>query len=157
MKRRNKLSEYLVLRKRAIELHTINKTQVEIASYLGVSQSTISEWIKEYKKKGISSFDYSNVGGSVRRISKKDQLNLIEILNKGALANGFDGDIWTRKRVQHIIKEQYKIDYGLTAVGDLLRDLGFTVQKPDKRSYKQDPEKVKYWKEIHLPSLKKKL
>lgn len=156
MKQRNKLSEYLVLRKRAIELYKSNKKQLEIASALGTSQSTISEWIKEYKKRGEASFDYSKVGGSKRRISKEHQLELIKLLNEGAVSNGYDGDIWTRKRVQHLIKEKYKIAYSLTAVGDLLRDLGFTVQKPDKRSYKQDPDKVKYWKEERLPSLKKK-
>ena len=157
MKKRKKLSEYLVLRKRAIELHEDNKKQTEIASALGTSQSTISEWIREYKKHGESSFDYSKVGGSKRRMPKKDQLELVELLNQGAVANGYDGDLWTRGRVQHLIKDRFKISYGLTAVGDLLRDLGFTVQKPDKRSYKQDPEKVRYWKEEHLQNLKKKL
>jgi len=156
MKKRKKLSEYLVLRKRAIELHKDNKKQTEIASALGTSQSTISEWIREYKKRGAASFDYSKVGGSKRRLAEIDQLKLVDLLNQGAAANGYDGDLWTRRRVQHLIKEQFKISYGLTAVGDLLRDLGFTVQKPDKRSYKQDPEKVRYWKEEHLPKLKKK-
>lgn len=156
MKKRKKLSEYLVLRKRALELHETGKTQAEIASAMGTSQSTISEWIRSYKEKGISSFDYSNVGGSKRRLPKEKQAELVELLIKGAVSNGYDGELWTRARVQHLIKLRYKISYSLSAVGNLLADLGFTVQRPDKRSYKQDPEKVKYWKEEHLPNLKKK-
>ena len=156
MAKRKRLSAYLVLRKRAIELREEGKTQQEISSALGVSQAAVSGWIKSYKKEGALSFDYSKVGGSVRRISEKDQKALVRLLEEGAVSSGYDGEIWTRPRVKNLIEREFGIVYGLTAIGDLLRDLGFTVQKPDKRSYKQDPEKVRKWKEEELPALKKK-
>jgi transposase len=134
----------------------MNKKQSEIAEAMGVSQSSVSNWIKNYKEKGASSLVYPKVGGSTRRISVEDQVELVKLLNKGAVQNGYDGDLWTRPRVQHLIKERFGIGYSVRAVGDLLADLGYTVQKPGKRSYKQDPEQVRQWREERLPALKKK-
>lgn len=156
MKKRKKLSEYKVLRKRAIELWRLSKDQKYISDSLGVAQSTVSNWISAYREKGESSIDYSKVGGSVRRISKLQQERLIELLEEGAVSCGYEGEIWTRPRVRDLIERVFGIKYGLTTVGDLLRDLGYTVQKPSKSSYKQDAEKVRKWKEEELPALKKK-
>ena len=156
MKKRKKLTDYLVLRKRAIELHQSSYKQKYISESLGVNQSTVSGWIKSFQAKGEVPTDYSSVGGSKRKLSETDQKRLVELLLQGALANGYDGEIWTRKRVIDLIQKQFNVKYALTSVGNLLRDLGFTVQKPDKRSYKQDPEKVKMWIEKELPALKKK-
>lgn len=156
MKKNSQLSEYVVFRKRAIELWQDTKKQNEIAEALGVAQSTVSGWINQYKENGEASLAYPKMGGSTRRIPIEQQQQLVELLSKGAVENGYDGELWTRPRVQHLIKERFNIDYSVRAVGDLLRDLGYSLQKPAKRSYKQDPEKVRQWREERLPALKKK-
>jgi transposase len=156
MAKRKQLSDYLVMRKRAIELHKCNKKQGYISAALGVGQSTVSGWIQSYRTMGEESFNYDKVGGSKRKLSENHQKKLVEMLTRGAVSCGYEGDIWTRGRVIDLIEKQFQIKYALTTVGELLKALGFTVQKPDKRSYKQDPEKVKQWQEVELPQLKKK-
>lgn len=156
MKKKSRLYEYVVLRKRGIALWQNGKKQAEIAEALGVGQSTVSGWISQYKEKGEVSLAYPKMGGSIRRITIEQQQQLIKLINKGAVANGYDGELWTRPRVQHLIEKQFAITYSVRAVGDLLHDLGYSLQKPEKRSYKQDPEKVRQWLEERLPALKKK-
>ena len=156
MKKNSNLSDYVVLRRRGIELHKIGKKQQFIADVLGVSIGAVNGWIKQYGEKGEASLAYPKTGGSQRRINEKQQQELIDYLNLGAVANGYDGDLWNRPRVQHLIKEKFGIVYSIRAVGNLLKDLGYTVQKPEKRSYKQDPEKVSEWIKKRLPALKKK-
>ncbi len=156
MKKGSKLSDYLVLRKRAIALWKGNRKQAEIAEVLGVGQGCVSGWIKQYKEKGDSSLEYPKIGGSTRRITVGQQKRLVQLLNNGAVENGYAGDLWTRGRVQDLIEKEFGIGYSIRAVGDLLRDLGYTVQKPARRSYRQDPEKVRQWREERLPALKKR-
>ncbi len=51
MKKDSKLSDYVVLRKWAILLWKGNRTQTEIDEFLGVSQSSVSGWIRNCKEK----------------------------------------------------------------------------------------------------------
>ena len=156
MRKRKTISEYKVFRKRAIELYQEGKTQLEIAAALGVSQSAVSGWISAYKETGSSHHDYAGIGGSKRRITPEQQSELVDMLLQGAIAHGYESDLWTRKRVGQVIEKSFGIQYGLTAIGDLLKVLGFSLQKPVRKSYKQDAQKVKAWKEERLPALKKR-
>lgn len=149
------LDDYQVFRRRTIELHKAGKSQKFIIEALGVSQSSVSRWIGAFKEKGEAFFERPKVGGSKRFIDPDQQKRLTELLDLGAEANGFKGNLWTRARVQEVIKREFGVEYKIRSLSDLLRDLGYTFQKPDRRSYRQDPEKVKEWQEETLPALKK--
>ncbi len=150
-----KLDDYMVLRRRTIELHQAGRTQKFIVEALGVSQPSVSRWIKAFKEKGEAFFERPKVGGSRRFLSPDQQAELLDLLDKGAEANGFEGNLWTRARVKELIQREFNVDYQVRSLSDLLRDLGYTLQKPDRRSYRQDPQKVKEWREVTLPALKK--
>lgn len=78
------------------------------------------------------------------------------ILAKGAEAYGFTGDFWSRARVQELIRQEFDIEYHVNTVGDLLRDMGITLQVPVTKNYRQKPEDVAEFKEKRLPAIKKK-
>ena len=155
MKKDSKLRDYLVLRRRAVALQKQGKKQTEIADVLGVRQSTVSGWLKQYRNQGEASLGYPKIGGSLRRINIEQQEQLVNYLKQGAQMHGYDGDLWTQPRVQHLIQTKFALSYSVRAVGNLLRDLGFTCQKPVQRNYHQQAVKVKEWKEKRLPEIKK--
>ena len=68
------------------------------------------------------------------------------MLDEGAEQYGFKGNLWTRARAKELIERHFGVEYKLRSLSDLLRDLGYTRQKPDRRSYRQDPEKVRQWR-----------
>jgi transposase len=45
--------------------------------------------------------------------------------------------------------------YEVSTIGLLLKQLGFTLQKPTRRDYRQNPQRVVQWQEEILPELKK--
>lgn len=63
--------------------------------------------------------------------------------------------MWDRKRVRALVQKEFGVTYQIRPISDLLKDLGYTLQTPDQRSYRQDPEKVREWQEEKLPALKK--
>ena len=156
MKKGSKIHDYLAYRKRAIELRKKGMKQQEIADVFGVGQSTVSNWLLEYKKKGEASLRYPQMGGSKGKLTGEEKKELSELLLKGSEHYGFEGDFWTRKRVGDVIKRHFGVEYKERSVGDVLKSIKYTLQKPNKKSYFRDEEKVKEWKEKKLPELKKK-
>lgn len=100
MKKGSNLDDYLVLRRRAIELYKQGKTQKFIVQALGVSQSSVSRWIKAFKEKGETSLARPQVGGSMRKLTPEQIEQLIKMLNEGTENHGFEGNVWTRARVK---------------------------------------------------------
>lgn len=141
----------MVLRRSAIELFQQGKTQKFIVQALGVSQPTVSRWIKAFKEKGKASLARPLLGGSRRKLAPEQLEQLSKILDEGAEQHGFKDNVWTRARVKELIKRKFGVTYQVRSLSDLPRDLGYTLQKPERSSYRQDPQKVRQWKEHILP------
>jgi transposase len=85
-----------------------------------------------------------------------DQLaQLVDLLGQGAQAHGFLGDVWTRRRVAQLIQEQFAISYHPTHVGRLLRQIGWSPQKPIVRATQRDEAAIAAWYNQRWPALKK--
>jgi len=61
--------------------------------------------------------------------------------------------LWTRKAVQEAIAQHYGVKLPIRTVGEYLHRWGFTPQKPVKRAYEQQPERVKKWLDEEYPSI----
>jgi transposase len=55
--------------------------------------------------------------------------------------------------IRDLIKREFGIEYTLQAVGNILRDLGLSPQRPLVRAYEQDPERVRRWKDEQYPAI----
>jgi transposase len=64
--------------------------------------------------------------------------------------------LWTREAVMILIEQQFGIKLSIRTVGDYLKRWGFTPQKPMKRAYERDPEKVAEWLENTYPGIKRR-
>jgi transposase len=84
------------------------------------------------------------------------QLNQLKrLLKKEAKANGFPTDGWTQKRVQQLIKKEFKVQYSTAHISDLLARLDFTLQVPRLTDIRQDDQERKKYQDQTLPQLKK--
>jgi len=57
--------------------------------------------------------------------------------------------------VQAVIEEKFGVTYSETHVGALLKESNFSLQKPRRRDYRQNQDKVRLWREETLLELKK--
>ena len=53
--------------------------------------------------------------------------------------------MWTRNNIAEFILQKYKIRIKLSTLGYYLQRWEFSVQRPVKRAYKQDQEKIDKW------------
>lgn len=131
--------------------------QAEVARALGVSRQAVSKWQQQLDE----------VNGAVgklkaRQLGRPKQLDaaqcraLRRILLKGALAAGFPNELWTIKRVRQLIAREFGVAYSNTGGWLLLKGLGLSPQKPEKRALQRDEHAIAEWKRKTWPALKKK-
>ena len=130
-------------------------SQAEIARQLGVSRATVSVWAKTIEAKGIRGLRKRKAAGSQSKLNPSQKQKLRYMLDRGALANGFPTDRWTLERVQQLIQQKFEIVYHPNYLNRLLRNLGFSPQKPLPQAIEQDKVLVKAWLQRDWPRIKK--
>jgi transposase len=143
-------------RLRAWELHRQGWSQHRIAEALGVTQGAVSQWFARVRQMGGIDGLYRRVNkGAVPKLTPEQLGQLPSLLDQGPQAFGFWEDVWTRERIATVIENRFGVRYHATQVGRILRKLGWTPQKPLRRSVERDEEAIERWKKEEWPALKK--
>ena len=142
-------------RLRAFELKKRGWKQAQIADALGVSEGAVSQWMKRAKEEGVEGLRHKPPPGATPRLSEQERAKLPELLERGAEAHGFRGEVWTCERVAIVIRREFGVSYHPAHVSRLLKALRQSLQKPQRRAEQRDEEAIKRWKEQRWPSLKK--
>jgi transposase len=130
--------------------------QAEVARELGVSRQAVSVWAKQLAAaNGAVGKLKAKPLGRPRRLEAEHAQALCAMLLKGALAFGFPTELWTIKRVRTLVKREFGMAYSHTGCWRLLRALGFTPQKPERRAIQRDEAAIVQWKKKRWPALKK--
>ena len=130
-------------------------SQAEIARQLGVSRATVSEWAKIVAGKGIKGLKGRKASGVQSKLDQEQKQKLKKILEQGALRHGFPTDRWTLERVRQVIQEKFETHYHPKYLSRLLRQLGFSPQKPMPQAIEQETELVQAWLEKDWSRIKK--
>lgn len=131
------------------------KTDQEISYLSEYSES----WIRKLRTQHTqTSKDISLLhkpGGSKCRLSAENFEQLRQVLEKGSEAYGLEGSFWDRKRIKYVIEKEFSVIYDVEHISDIVARINFTLQKPEKKDYRQSAEKIKIWEEETLPEIKK--
>jgi transposase len=142
-------------RKRAWTLKEEGWQQQNIAAALGVSEGAVSHWVKRGREGGIEALKAHPSTGVSPRLSAEQKAQIPELLAKGAEAYGFRGDVWTASRVAEVIKQTFGVRYHRDHVGKLMREAGWSRQKPVERASQRNEEALKIWSQERWPDIKK--
>src|SRR5215217_8642357 len=142
-------------RLRAYELKQQGWKQTHIADALGVTEGAVSQWMKRAREQGVEGLRHKPPPGATPRLSEEARAKLPELLARGAEAHGFRGEVWTCERVATMIRKEFGVSYHPAHVSRMVRALGFSLQKPQRRAEQRDEEAIEHWKEKKWPSLKR--
>jgi transposase len=131
--------------------------QADVARELGVSRQAVSVWARQLAEvKGAVGKLKAKPLGRPKRLDAEQCELLSRMLVAGALQAGFPTELWTVKRVRAVVADEFGVEYSQTGCWELLRSLGFSPQKPEKRATQRNEQAIVEWKRRTWPALKKK-
>ena len=153
---KRQLSEAASKRVRAGRMLLAGKRCAEAARAVGVARQTVYTWRRLLDEGGIEALRAVPERGRPARLDEGQLAAVRAALLQSPTEHGFATELWTLKRVGALIERMHGVRFGQTQVWRILRGLGFSVQKPDKRAIERDEEAVRSWKRRTWPALKKK-
>ena len=127
----------------------------ETARLVGASPSSVFRWKSALEEGGLEALAAKPHPGRPARLTAEQKEALLEILRQGPLAAGFATDLWTLARVTKVIENHFGVKYHPGRVWHILRGLGWTPQKPERRARERDEAAIRRWREEEWPRAKK--
>ena len=140
----------------AVKLLDQGLSQAEVGRRLRVAQQTVSDWSRRARKHGIESLKKAGRAGRKPRLSAPQKAQLEQRLLDGPEHLGYETPLWTCERVSHLIQTQFGVTYHPAHVWKLLRQIGWSCQRPVGRALERNEEAITRWKKMTWPALKKK-
>lgn len=143
------------IRIRAIQQVEAGESPEEVVRTLGFSRAVIYDWLAKYRDGGLDALRARRAPGRPPKLAGKQLKWLYNtITQKNPLQLRFEFALWTRGMIRELIREQFGVRMSEVSVGRLLKKLGLTPQRPLRRAYQQDPEKVQRWLKQEFPRIR---
>ncbi len=130
-------------------------TESEVARRVGVHRQSVNRWAKQLSENGRDALKKAGRAGRKPRLSEAQLSRVEAVLKSGPQQFGYDTGLWTAARVGHVIEREFGIRYTKGHVWWVLRQLGWSCQRPVGRAIERDEEKIRRWKKERWPVLKK--
>ena len=143
-------------RQRAIGLLETGHTPVHVAQMLGVDRRSVRRWKAAHRKRGAKGIEARPTPGRPPKLDSRQRARLERLLLKGARKAGYESDLWTCPRIAGVIFEQFGVVYHRDHIGRLLRTLGWSPQRPQRRAAERNEERIQGWIREDWPRIKKK-
>ncbi len=145
----------VVLRIQGILMSLDGYSSGEIARRLKAHRSGVPVWIQHWNEHGEEGLWEGHRSGRPAHLSLRQREQLADILDSGPVAYGLETGIWTSPLIAEVIREEFDYAYHPGHVRKLLRQLGYSVQRPTTRLVQADPQQKRKWTRYTYPNLKK--
>jgi transposase len=143
-------------RLKAAELLKQGVSQSEVARRLGVHRQSVIRWARQLAQAGRAGLKKAGRAGRKPKLSPSQLDQIEQGLKGGPEALGYTTGLWTTGRVRALIAEQCGVRYHAAHVWRILRQLGWSCQRPAGRARERDEAAIRHWKKVEWPRLKKK-
>ena len=139
----------------AAELLKQGMSQSEVARRLGVHRQSVIRWARQLAQSGRAGLKQAGRVGRKPKLSANQLRKIEQTLKRGPEALGYASGLWTAVRVRELIEDQCGVRYHEAHVWRILRQLGWSCQRPTGRALERDEEAIRYWERVRWPLLKK--
>jgi transposase len=142
------------IRIRAVKQVEAGESPETIIKALGFHRSCIYEWLARYREGGEAALRTKPISGCPPKLSGAQLKKLYKIIkDKNPLQLKFSFALWTCAMIRELIQKEFKVRLSEVSVGRWLKKMGLSPQKPLRRAYQQDSERVQKWKEEEYPKI----
>jgi putative transposase len=127
----------------------------QVAAELEVSTKSAYTWRRAWKTGGEQALASKGAPGPDRKLSETQVRKLIQKLDQGPAAAGWDADQrWTLARVRTLIGRMFHVTVSIATVAEILHRAGFSPQQPIHRAAERDEQAIAHWKRYQWPAVK---
>ncbi len=108
----------------------------QICISLDIIPSTLSNWLNQMNREGISASHRKKYSGSRCFLDKKQLVSLRDDLISGPEKFGFNQFMWSTRMVITHVNKKYNILYSARGMRELLHRIGFSSKKPRQTHHK---------------------
>lgn len=130
--------------------------EAEVARRVGVHRQSVNRWAQQLAASGIAGLKKSGRAGRRPLLTAADLEKIRESLKRGPEALGYETGLWTAWRVADLIQRECGVKYHRGHVWKVLRNLGWSCQRPTGRALERNEAAIRQWKKERWPQLKKK-
>lgn len=141
---------------RAMALLDQGRSQSQVALELGVDRSAVCKWVQAREAGGDAALKAKPHLGPKPKLSDRQVVRLEKMLRKGPGKHGYNTELWTLKRVAELIERRFGVGYDPSSVWHLLRRMGWSAQKPERRARERDEDAIVAWRQHDWPRIKKR-
>ena len=135
-------------RRRGLSMLAKGKSQSEIAREIGVTPQAVSTWSAAYRSGGKKALASKGKPGRKTGLTSAEIKSVESLLLKGPVNNGYRNDLWTLRRIAAVIaKVTGRPAPSTTRTWVLLREMGWSCQRPAKRARQQNAESLAEFRE----------
>lgn len=128
----------------------------EVGRRLGVSRQVAYRWKAAWEKGGKDGLASKGKAGRKPKLTTAQTRQVVEALVAGPVVRGHKTNLWTLPRVAVLIRELTGVRYHPGHVWRLLGNNGFSCQRPERRAIERDESRIRRWKRVEWPAIKKK-
>ena len=129
----------------AAELLKQGVSQSEVARRLDVHRQSVIRWARQLAQSGRVGLKQAGRAGRKPKLSASQLRKIEHALKRGPEALGYASGLWTTGRVGELIEGQCGVRYHEAHVWRILRQLGWSCQRPTGRALERDEEAIRYW------------
>lgn len=144
-------------RQRALILIKNGHSQSAVSRELGVTPQAVSTWVVAHRAGGKKALGSKGKPGRKTGMTAVDLKKVETALLKGPVKNGYRNDLWTLRRVATVLATVTgRPTPSTTRTWNVLREMGWSCQRPAKRARQQDPDAVAAFRNQTWTAVKKR-
>jgi transposase len=155
MRMQGSAAELETRRRLAGQLLLDGRTIGDVMEIVGASESSVNRWKRALKKGGMEALKAKPHLGPKPRLSVVQKRKLLNFLVAGPRKAGYRNDLWTCSRVAAVVAKRFQVHYHPCHVWKILRDLGWTSQKPEQQARELDDDALARWRKRDWPRIKR--
>jgi len=142
-------------RMRAARLLKQHISEAEVARRVGAHRQSVNRWARQLAAGGTAALKKVGWAGRKPALTDADRARIVAGLKRGPEALGYETPLWSCWRVADLIERECGVQYNPGHVWRILRQLGWSVQRPTGRALERKEPEIRRWKRVRWPELKK--
>ena len=143
------------MRQRAVSAVKEGQPVSSVAAAFGVNIRTVFNWLASYANGGQSALLAKPIPGRPPKVTAEEMRWIANAVKDNTpQQHKFEFALWTLSIIAELIHRQFGKKLSLSAVGRIMRLLGFSAQKPLYRAWQQDAVLVRKWESETWPEIR---